>query len=60
MRNIPTAAALVTYVAACASAAPQPPSLRLGNNVEPKRMSVELTLSPSREDFRATFRFNCI
>ncbi|MBV9303598.1 MAG: hypothetical protein JOY53_15930, partial [Acidobacteriaceae bacterium] len=34
-----------------AAAAPQPPALRLGNDVQPERMWLDLTLSPEKENF---------
>src|SRR5947209_15494618 len=37
--------------AALATATPQPPALRLGNDVQPERMWLDLTLSPENTDY---------
>jgi len=43
---------LLTSVAGCAAAAPQPPALRLGDKVKPVRYQVHLTLDPAKDDYR--------
>jgi alanyl aminopeptidase len=43
---------VAVFCAAClAPAAPQPPALRLGHDVEPRRTSLDLTLDPARDSF---------
>lgn len=41
----------LTLSFALAATAPQPPALRLGNDVEPERMWLDLTLSPEKTDY---------
>ncbi len=43
--------AVLGLAAALAAAAPQPPALRLGNDVQPEHIWLDLTLSPEKTDF---------
>src|SRR5579859_3869894 len=42
---------LFAFFATLLAAAPAPPSLRLGHEVAPKRIALDLTLSPEKTDF---------
>ncbi len=53
MLKIPVIAAIAVG-SALAAAAPQPPELRLGNDVVPQRMALNLSLSPLKTDFAGT------
>jgi alanyl aminopeptidase len=46
-----TISAVLGLAAALAAAAPQPPALRLGNDVQPEHMWLDLTLSPEKTDY---------
>ena len=46
--------AVLGLAVAFASAAPAPPALRLGNDVQPEHMSLDLTLSPEKTDYSGT------
>ncbi len=43
--------AAIALTSALEAAAPKPPALRLGNDVQPERMWLDLTLSPEKADF---------
>jgi len=42
---------LLAAVSGQAAPGPEPPRLRLGDNVRPTRYSLDLTLDPERDDF---------